>query len=180
MWIKQRTSVYYIILIVVVYAYHSLNRGLTVKGILCPVCYDYIPLWCNIFATKVSSSVIGACFLWTLTYYSFILLSFQFHCHVWKMNWHPQVSDRWCNACWIYFLNLCPFLYVLTLDWNAVDLYVQDVLVEFWLGPSLTGFSWLFLLAPGKFQSNILIRVQLLFSTSFSVHYLPVMSFDTA
>jgi hypothetical protein len=73
------------------------------------------------------------------------------------------------------------FCICLTLDWNAVDSYVGDAVFEFWLGPILTGFSCLFSLTLGKLQSTILIRVQLLFSTSFLVHYSPaVMPFDTA
>jgi hypothetical protein len=56
-------ALHYSTIVVVVYVYHSLNRGSTVKGRLCSVYYDYIPLWCDIFATEVSSSVIGVLLL---------------------------------------------------------------------------------------------------------------------
>lgn len=101
-------------LIVVVYVYHSLNRGLTVKGTLCPVCNGYIPLWCDIFATKVSSSVIRVLLLGSIDILQFYSLIFSVS--------FPRVENelappgKWqtrCNACWIYFLNLCSFLYML-------------------------------------------------------------------
>lgn len=111
MWIKQRTSVHYIILqllllfmFIIPWIGDRLLREdfvqFTMTTFHCGV--TYLP-------QKFHHLSLESCFLWTLTYYSFILLSFQFHCHVWKMNWHPQVSDRQD----VMHLNLCSFLYML-------------------------------------------------------------------